>query len=387
VIPATRAARVWTVALLAAAAANLGAGTWLLARDPARGADLYELSQWTQAWIAGSNPYANAATGIDYPPWALVLLAPVASAGATVARVAWACLNLCALGAIVWRLGVYTGETREFRVRLGLVCLSCAAAHTLGQFSAVSFACAIAGVLGPGGAPGALWLGLSLFKPHIGGIALLWALFERRWRLAVGALVVPAVLLAVFCLRAGATPVGVMAGYVQSLVVLHGGDLPFTGHTDLAPWLVFFAPHATGLVVDLALACLLLLPLVVASARGRAVTDRDALARLAFCGAVSLLAVRHLSYDFIVLFPLVAAWRTWPYASAHRPRVERLKAGVLVACLVLEVPSIARRFAVTPASAGWTRLLLEGDRVFVLAVWLVLAVGLLGSRPARKGYA
>jgi len=42
------------------------------------------------------------------------------------------------------------------------------------------------------------------------------------------------------------------------------------------------------------------------------VSDRDALARLAFCGVVSLLGVRHLSYDFIVLFPLIAAWRTSP---------------------------------------------------------------------------
>src|ERR1039457_72198 len=53
------ATRLWTAALAAAACANLTLGIWLFIREPARSADLIELTRWARAWLAGSNPYAN----------------------------------------------------------------------------------------------------------------------------------------------------------------------------------------------------------------------------------------------------------------------------------------------------------------------------------------
>jgi hypothetical protein len=377
--------RRWTIVLLAAAGVNLAVGVWLF-RHPSRSADLREMTRWAGQWLAGTNPYGGVPAGIDYPPWALVQLSPLAMlapAGDAALRVVWLAVNLAALGCLVWQIARSTGEARDVRVRLMLVCLACASVRTLGQFSLLSFACAITAVLGPTRSWSGALLGFSLFKPHIGGVVLIWAALERRWRLVWPALAVPAVFLLVFCAHAGVTPGAAIAGYARSLQALHGGAEPFTGHTDLEPWIALIWPRATGPVANAITGAWLLVPVVAAAALGPARDGRARLERLGLCGAASLLAVRHLSYDFILLFPVLAAWRTWPVSADSRPRAERAAFVVLAALLIAEVPSLWRAFGGALGAHPAMGVILELDRALSLAVWIALSVIVLQAAWRR----
>src|SRR5262249_254117 len=101
-----------------------------------------------------------------------------------------------------------------------------------------------------------------------------------------------------------------------------------------------------------------------------------------FCGAVSLLAVRHLSYDFLLLLPLMVAWRAPPFGPAQA-RWRQIAFWTLSVMLVLELPSWWRRVLEPLGAPAWLGLLRDGGGglcggVGVLLSWVFLTVG---SRP------
>lgn len=78
-IGTSRAARAACVVLAVAAAVNVAAGVTISLTDPRRANDLWEMYEWCRAWlIGGGSLYAGPGASTDYPPNAIVMLAPIA---------------------------------------------------------------------------------------------------------------------------------------------------------------------------------------------------------------------------------------------------------------------------------------------------------------------
>lgn len=363
--------------LLVLAALNLSVGIWQSVQG-ATTSDLRQMVAWTGDWLYGGNPYAAIEGGVDYPPWAIVILSPLALMPPILQAPLWIGANMTLVFALAYRLAWHTGEPAPVRVALMLLLGSTAAAHTLTQFSLVSYALAMAGVLSPSRFAAAVAVGLALMKPQIGGIALIFLLFSRQWTKAALALVVPAVLTMVFAVRGGVEVVTLLAQYLRILTDVYAGADSFHGHTELRHWLERW-PAAGTLAFAAALGALLLLPALVASVRRRRWTPDEMLECLGLCGAASLLAVRHLSYDFILLWPVVIAWRTSPFAAGRRRHAPASAFWVLASVLVIGIPGWIRAAVVAGAPPALLPLT-EMDRLVAVGAWGYLAWRVIARR-------
>jgi hypothetical protein len=365
------------VGLATLAALNLSAGLWLALQGPAI-TDFEQVTNWAADWLRGGNPYAAIESRVDYPPWALVTLSPLALTPPALRLPLWIGLNLVLVAALTKRLAWHAGEPAPVRIALMLLLASTAAAHTLTQFSLLSYALAVAGVLSPSRFASAVAVGLALMKPQIGGIVLMWWLLSRQWSKAVLALIVPAVLTMVFALRSGADAGALLIDYVRVLAVVHGAADSLHGHTELRHWLERW-PATGTLAFAAVLGAILLLPAFVASVRRRRWSTDEMLECLGLCGAASLLAVRHLSYDFIVLWPALIAWRTAPFAAGPRRYAPAAAFWVLAFVLVMGIPGWIRA-AVAAGAPPALLSLTEIDRVVALGVWGCLAWRVMARR-------
>jgi hypothetical protein len=371
----------WRAALTTLAVANLVAGV-VLSLGASHAGDLLQVVRWAGEWLHGLDPYALPGAVVDYPPWALVWLAPLAAVPVGVLTACWIAVNL---GLVAWAIAVLAGWAAEPRPRLVLLAalLACAASfRTLSQFSLLSFTLAIAGAASRSRGVGGVLLGLSLFKPQIGGAIALWVwLRGQRGRVLV-ALAVVLMLSLAFSLRLGVDPIVVAREYVAALARTYGDLTPIPGHTDLRSAIVLYAPQLDfGWPLSALILVVLLAPLGVALWRTRGALPVSDLEVAAFCGVVSLLALRHLSYDFLLLLPLIVAWRVPPFAQGPRtqdsgPRTNRVERSarfwIITALLVIELPSWYRR-VLEPAGLTGFGFLTEFDRVLCVGVWIAIA--------------
>jgi Glycosyltransferase family 87 len=372
--------RRWPALLAALALGNLIAGVWLSAM-PTRLGDLEQVAAWSGAWVSGANPYAAPDARVDYPPWALLILSPLHFVPSPWRAAVWIPVNAVLLVVLLRRLVGQSPDPTRCRVALLMLLAATACARTLNQFSLLSYTLATVGALSTMPLLGGLGVGLSLMKPQIGGVVLVWMLLRRDWRRAALGLAVPAVLLVLFAWRVHVDPVTVGRQYASALKSVHGGSAPYVGHTELRTWLLRLVPGlAGGLTISAAVAALSLLPALVAVFRGRTRTADENLALLALCGAASLLAVRHLSYDFLLLWPALVAWRVPPFSNGESARGRALAFALLAAALVVEVPGWSRLMV---SWSGPRQLLALGelDRLVTIAAWGWLSWGAV--RPAR----
>lgn len=374
----------WRAILVIAAIANVAVGL-ALSFHGGREGDLFQVVQWAREWMHGLDPYALADALVDYPPWALVVITPLAWVPSGVLTACWVAVNLTLVVWLVGMLARWSEPAGPSRVLLGALLACAASLRTLNQFSLLSFTLAIAGAAAESRAIGGAVLGVSLFKPHIGGALALWIwLRGERGRVLVAIAVVLALTL-VFSLRAGVDLVTLGREYAACLTRAYSDLASIPGHTDLRSALVAYAPSLDlGLALSAALVVILVAPLGLGAWRAGGRLPGDDLEVAAFCGVVSLLATRHLSYDLLLLLPLVVAWRVEPFGGPFdfaQGRAKSLRFWILTALLVLEVPSIYRRVL---APAGFTALafLTEIDRALCVVVWLVLARRL--SRPLPR---
>lgn len=359
--------------LWSAAGASLAAGVWL-SLNPPRLADLALVMAWTQDWRNGITPF-TLETGADYPPWALVTLAPLTWIPAALRAPLWVAVNLALVVYIarVLTRDVPASETRSWLIP-ALLCV--ASVHTLSQFSLLSFALALAGATTRSPVAGGLWLGLALMKPQVGGVIWLAHVCLRDRRRVAMAAAVPVILTIVCAWGLGQSPLRVLQDYAGVLNGAHGGSSPFLGHTELEAWLWHLFGAGTSLPMAAALAVALLAPGVVAIRRRPPSAPAGVLEWYGFCGVVSLLATRHLSYDLILLWPLVVSWVAWP---ARR----RDAAGLaLLAWLVLHPPTWWRRVFAPLGTPEVFAVITELDRVVLVVLWVVLTVRLV--RPHQR---
>jgi hypothetical protein len=343
------------------AAVSLTFGVWRSAQPEAL-ADFHRVVEWTTALTSGVSPYAGESE-TDYPPWALVTLAPLVPVPADYRAPLWIVCNLALALGIVWLLVRAVPAARDAQMGLAALLLATAPFRMLGQFSVLSFALALAGARHRSPVIGGMLMGLGLMKPQVGGALVIAHLIMRDWARAGIALCVPAVFLLIASAWLSTSPIHLLADYAVILERVHGGGGVAAGHTELEPWLAPMMPGVTSVAGSAVLGLVLLLPAVAGAVRaGHHWTTRRQLELYALCGVVSLLATRHLSYDLLLILPLVVAW--WP-----APRTAWL---VTSGLLVMQLPGWWRRVFEPMAWPDVFGAVLEVDRLLCLAVFGLL---------------
>lgn len=323
----------------ALAAVSVSAAIWL-SLQPHRLADLNRIVVWTGQWLHGAHLYGPG-SDVDYPPWAIVTLSPLALVPAAILPLLWISCNLAAL--------VFTAQRLARPQAVMFLLIAAGAVRTLNQFSLMALALAVAGTTGTGPLR-PLWLGLSLMKPQIGAVFVLHALWRRQWKLVATASLVPLVLLAVYAARAHVSVFAVPLAYAQSIGVQYGHV--FSGQTEITPWLRAEWPRVPAAALTLLVAALVFAPL----ARTKPLLG---------LALASLLSLRHLSYDLILLLPLVATLRG---------------AALWVAVGLLIADPSAVGHAIVPQSL----LAHHGDRFLLCVLWAVCAVRSRGTKPRSR---
>lgn len=303
-------------ALLAWALLNILTGLFW-ATGWQRAGDFLQVMEWSGGWLRGGNPYAAADSLTDYPPNALVLLAPLGSLQLPTALRIWIAINVVLSIAIGW-MSTRLGSFGRWTVAFAALVIMLPPFRTLNQFSIASFAPALAGFLLAPRYPvlAGFAIGLSLIKPHIGGPMLLWAIAARRWKTVATAAVVPLVLSAGYALHARVTPAQLVRDYVQAVGRTQNRPLDdlIPGVTNLQPLLQWtgLAPTVLQLLTALALGGALL-----AIYFRRRSDDEFDLRFLAAACLLSLLAFRHLSYNLLLAIPALAFVWTRATGAAH----------------------------------------------------------------------
>jgi hypothetical protein len=359
--------------LWCAAGLSLVAGVWL-SLDPVRLVDFVRVVAWVQHWREGITPFTDEIAS-DYPPWALVTLLPLAWMPDAWRAPLWIAANLGFSLYIVHALTHLLPAQR--RLWWWLPVLLCVVSfRTLGQFSLLSFALALAGARARSDWMGGVWLGLALMKPQVGGVMWIAHVCLRDWRRVSVAVFVPIVLTLVCAWGLSQSPVTLLGDYARVVSHTHGGEIPFLGHTELESWLWRAFGVGTSLPVAGALALGLLAPGAVAVWRVRPDTPERVCEWYGYCGVVSLLATRHLSYDLMLIAPLVMAWTT------IGPRA----AGVAVLMwLTLYPPAWWRQFFEATGLPAALGVVTELDRVLLVAIWVFAAFRLvLADKSVRS---
>jgi hypothetical protein len=353
---------IWLVAV-----ASLTFGVWK-SLQPASLLDFQRVVAWSAQLDGGASPYVGESE-TDYPPWALITLSPLTAIPIAAQAPLWVALNVLLAGVITVLLVRVVDTSPPMQSLLWALLLATGPFRVLGQFSILSFALALSGARHRSPVTGGVLLGLGLMKPQVGGAILLAHVFMRDWTRVGVAVCVPLVLTLVAGVLTSTSPIQLLGDYVRVLDVVHGADVGLPGHTDLKAWLAPLIPVVTTLPGAAALAAILLAPVAVVAGRHRGSWTSDRQLELyALCGVVSLLSARHLSYDFLLILPVVVAWRLGP----------RLPWLITSGLLIAQVPGWWRRVF---EPMGWPTelgLMLELDRVLCLALF-----GLLSWRLIR----
>ena len=346
------------------AAASLTFGVWK-SLQPESLLDFHRVVAWSAQLEGGTSPYVGE-SDTDYPPCALITIPPLHSLPAAAQAPFWIGFNvLLACGIAV----LLTRDVETPHPLLLPLILAASPFRVLGQFSIYSFAFALTGARHSSPVMGGVLLGLGLMKPQVGGAVLLAHVFMRDWTRVGVALCVPLVLTLVAGVLTSTSPIQLLGDYVRVLDVVHGADVGLPGHTDLKAWLAPLFPAVTTLPGAAVLAAILLAPVAVVASRHRGPWTPDRQLELyAFCGVVSLLSTRHLSYDFLLILPVVVAWRLGP----------RLPWLVTSGLLIAQVPGWWRRVFEPMGWPGELVVMLELDRVLCIALF-----GLLSWRLIR----
>lgn len=353
---------VWALAL-----ASLGFGVWR-SLQPNALPDFESVMFWTNQVAQGESPWAGVSEA-DYPPWAIVVLLPWLIIPEALRAPAWVAANVGLAVLLVRSLVRAVPMPAGVALTLTGLLLATGPFRVLSQFSVLSFALAWAGVRDSSPGRGGVWLGLGLMKPQIAGPLWLAHLLMRDWRRVAVAAVVPMALMAAVALWLGMTPWALLTDYLSAVSLAQAGVLP--GHTELRQWLMPWLGSwpvlpATGLIVGV-----LVVPVLLVTARPSLdiwAQPRRRLEVYALCGVVSLLAVRHLSYDFLLFLPVLVAWR-WSPGAVAGTRVPRPAWWFLTGWLVLQPLSWIRRLGAPEHPWAGIDWLLELDRVLCLAVF------------------
>lgn len=336
-----------------------------------RTTDFATMHVWVSEWLwRGTDLFADAAWGTDYPPTAIVVLSPIALLNVHVSAWPWALLNVLLLASIgvsiVRTMDANTAWRSTWLFVATLFCWS--ASRTLLQFTILALACALASWRLSRTRPvsaGAL-LALALIKPQVAAPYALLMIATRRWCVVASSVATTVLLWALYCLRAGASPMAVAANFAERLISIYSGSHAQVGVSELARLAPAGYEDVTGLFVGLTLSLALVAIAVRVWVCSEARRDRVSLLLPAAGAAAVLMTCRHLSYAFVTLAP-AAAWLLT--AGAWLGRWPRRLFWALQAGMIVDVPTAHRALAAAGWSVRWADLVLpHADRV-LLVVW------------------
>ncbi len=352
---------------------NLAAGTVIASHD-GRASDLESVMRWVKAWlIDGANVYQPLDSTTDYPPHAMVLLSPLGLLSPAVAIPLWASVNLCLAVIAPYLAARFYRPHAPFRVIVLpiLMFLCWGGVRTLLQFSLLALTLSMA----------ALWLstrrpmaagavlGCALMKPQVALPVFCWALFTRRWKLAITSLAVVAIGFAVFCLWADADPFLVVRRYAAVLASLYTGDGWFAGLSELRPAIralvrdpsdvdAIAGSIAIGLFAGICVAG-------VQEGRGR---TRVLYAAPPLVACWSLLTFYHLTYGFVILLPVLMMLAL---DDAERSPLRTWLFWILQIGMMIDLPGLARLAGLSSTVFGMA--LSHVDRVLMVCLFAGLA--------------
>lgn len=372
-------ARLWFLAALAAA--NMIAAVLIFRED-----DFRTVHGWTTAWLMhASDIYGTRIWATDYPPNAIVLFSPMALLPYGVASWSWlvGAMALAALAPTLAARSISDDASREDLLLLTVTFLAWSGTRTLLQFSLVTLCLSLAAVRLADRRPAlaGLLLGLAIAKPQVAFPFCLWTLMTGRWRVGLAATLTVGVLWGVYCLRAGATPVAVLTGYVAILGSIYTGRERLTGFSELKTLLPDHLVDTWGVAIAVALFATAAAAALVASARAGQVDGRRPSMDLlpATASAAVLLAIRHMSLAFVTLLP-AAAFLLLDGDEETRAR-RRPFFWVLQAGLIVDLPTLQRRIELSGLAIPWLGpLLLHFDRLLISGCFVLLVLIQLRTR-------
>jgi hypothetical protein len=377
VIEEARSARVAPVAAVAAAyaAVNLGTGVALALTQQARAVDLLLVQGWCRAFLFDGQPlYFGAPAGVDYPPNAIVLFAPLALVPPGWLVPAWIAITLFLTPVLAYV--VVRCVSRQLPLQIiapaVLLFLCWGGVRTLLELSRLCLTLGCVAVLIADSRPLAsgVCLGLALAKPHIAGPIWLWTAVTGRARVAMVAALVVAAGVAAFCVRVQASPVDIVAGWTHNVRLLYSGADTFIGRTSLRAWWHAFVPDvgmADALWLIAALA-LLAVPCRMARSDASNFGERPQAARALFC-LWSLLTVFHLGNNLILMLPAFTVLLLSTDAATRRLRLTM--AAIVQFAMMFDIPVHLRRF--DPGNGVASVLIRDFDRIVVLMTFCFVA--------------
>ena len=358
--------------LAALAALNLALGLVMF-----KSVDFQTMHGWTADWLwHGINLYAGESY-TDYPPDAIVTLAPIALLPLTPSAWLWALTNIAlAIAAPIIAAKAVREDARAADIALlTLTFLAWSATRSLLQYSLLTL---VFGLLAWRLADRRPWvagvlLGLAVMKPQSALPFCLWVVFTGRWRLVLPSVLTVAVLWLAYCARVGAAPLAVAADYVAIMREMYAGPYQQVGHSEfarLAPagsadlWRMLTALGTFGLIATTVLQYLLRVP------QGKE-GHRRFPALPGMVAAAVLITFRHLSYAFVALLPAVA-WLLLDDEPESQPARRRLF-WFMQAGLIVDVPTAGRLLEGLGVPLGAVGTLLgHADRLFLVACFLGL---------------
>ena len=369
----------------ALATLNLAAGV-VVSSQTNRLWDLETIMRWGRYWLVdGANIYGRGEWGlVDYPPNAMVLLSPLGLLPLSAAHPIWMVLNIPMALLAPYCAARFFRPHDPFRVIVLpiLMFLCWGGMRTLTQFTLVALTCSMAAMAVSSRRPIAsgAWLGLALMKPQVAVPVLLWSVFTRRWSTVATSLAVVGGLTAVFCLRSGAHPFSMAAGYLETLAEYHTGDAILGGISELRPLIYQLVTDVSDAdVIASSIALSLIVGICVAGFQEGAVRTRALYAAPPLVECWSLMTVYHLTYGFVILLPVMMLLAL---NDSRRSRLRKTMFWSLQLGMMFDIPSWSRRAGLTD-TALFVNVLAHVDRALIVTLFVGLVV--LAWREAPEG--
>ena len=366
---------------------NLAAGV-VVSSQTHRLYDLESMMRWGRYWLVeGVNVYEPGRWGtVDYPPNAVVLLSPLGLLPLGLAHAIWMLSNLAMAIVTPYYAARFFRPHDPFRIiALPVLMFLCwGGMRTLTQFTLVALACSVAAMVTADRRPMAAgaWLGLAMMKPQVALPIFLWSAFTRRWTIVLTSSAVVTALIAVFCARADAPPLGVAIRYVEILAVHHTGEAILAGISELRPLISQLVSDVSDVdAIASSIALGLLAGICVAGFQEGAVRKKVLYAAPPLVACWSLMSFYHLTYGFVILLPVLMMLAL---NDAPRSRLRRTLFWVLQLGMMFDIPGLSRHagLAHTPL---FTHVLAHADRALILLLFIGLVVLAWREAPEPGG--
>jgi len=351
---------------------------------PSRGPDLETFQAAGRYWLDGTYEF-GVGMGHLYPPFSVVLFAPLALLPFSALVWIWLALNVFATAVVLYLGYRLWGQhwSKQTQLLFAALFVSWPAYRVTlrnGQISVIVLALLLGAILARRRAQpviaGAL-LGLALLKYSLTLPFLAYFLVKRQWKMCGVALATVALLTQVFGMRLGLSAFEATRRYVEVVGRMQAGNSPgYTGTTEFSLLASsVFGTNVWTAVAAAVVAVIGLLAVLIASARN----DRREDACLSALSVLALWSAYHRNYDEVICITVVAFLINLSLGS-QRPLVPVVILVLLNALLILGLPGLlTSRFGISTDSlsgnpAGWLGLHCERIVLFLCFWWLVALI-------------